>query len=66
MNAATATPAVMPRLKALILRLFQEHRVAVAPGRFFDSPAHFRLSFGGATGNLRRGLAAIAATLETV
>jgi general stress protein 26 len=27
MNAAAATPAMMPRLKALILRLFHEHRV---------------------------------------
>ncbi|HKA35308.1 MAG TPA: pyridoxal phosphate-dependent aminotransferase [Thermoanaerobaculia bacterium] len=45
-------------------RLFRDHRVAVAPGRFFDSPAHFRLSFGGATEKLRRGLAAIAACLE--
>src|SRR5262249_46218706 len=45
-------------------RLSRDHRVAVAPGRFFDSPAHFRLSFGGATEKLRRGLAAIAACLE--
>lgn len=39
--------------------LFERHRVAVAPGRFFDAPSHFRLSFGGATEKLRRGLRAI-------
>jgi aspartate/methionine/tyrosine aminotransferase len=45
-------------------RLFEEHRVAVAPGRFFDSPSHFRLSFGGSTEKLRRGLDAISLTLD--
>lgn len=47
-----------------IRRLFEEHGVAVAPGRFFDSPAHFRISFGGATEELRRGLDAIARCLD--
>ncbi len=46
-------------------RLFREHGVAVAPGSFFDSPAHFRLSFGGSTENLRRGLASIARCLDS-
>ena len=45
-------------------RLFQEQRVAVAPGRFFDSPAHFRISFGGSSERLRRGLEAISRMLE--
>src|SRR5262249_1394760 len=45
-------------------RLFRDHRVAVAPGRFFDSPAHFRLSFGGATEKLNRGLAAVGRLLD--
>jgi len=45
-------------------RLFAQHRIAVAPGSFFDSPAHFRLSFGGSTEKLRRGLASIARCLD--
>lgn len=45
-------------------RLLARHDVAVAPGSFFDSPAHFRLSFGGATETLRRGLDAIARCLD--
>ncbi len=41
-------------------RLFARYSVAVAPGSFFDSPAHFRVSLGGSTEKLRRGLDAIA------
>lgn len=44
-------------------RLFRENGVAVVPGRFFDSPSHFRISFGGGTAALEKGLAAIAACL---
>lgn len=47
-----------------IQRLFEHHSVAVAPGRFFDSPAQFRLSFGGATETVRRGVDAIARCLD--
>jgi aspartate/methionine/tyrosine aminotransferase len=43
--------------------LFEKHRVALAPGRFFDSPSHFRLSSGGATEKLRKGLSAIESVL---
>jgi aspartate/methionine/tyrosine aminotransferase len=45
-------------------RLLRDHGVAVVPGSFFDSPSHFRISFGGATEPLREGLGAIAAALE--
>jgi aspartate/methionine/tyrosine aminotransferase len=45
-------------------RLFTEQGVAVVPGRFFDSPSHFRIAFGGDTESLKRGLAAIAACLD--
>ncbi|HEX9689853.1 MAG TPA: hypothetical protein VGB47_12370 [Thermoanaerobaculia bacterium] len=38
--------------------------VAVVPGAFFDSRSHFRISFGGATEALERGLEAIADCLE--
>jgi hypothetical protein len=44
-------------------RLFLERGVAVVPGTFFDSPSHFRISFGGEAEPLRKGLAAIAACL---
>jgi aspartate/methionine/tyrosine aminotransferase len=40
-------------------RLLRAHGVAVVPGSFFDSPSHFRISFGGATGPLETGLSAI-------
>jgi aspartate/methionine/tyrosine aminotransferase len=46
--------------------LLREHGVAVVPGTFFDSPAHFRIAFGGETDALRRGLAAIGACLDAL
>ncbi|HEX9286683.1 MAG TPA: pyridoxal phosphate-dependent aminotransferase [Thermoanaerobaculia bacterium] len=49
--------------RPFVERLFRERGVAVVPGSFFDSPSHFRISFGGATEPLREGLAAIAACL---
>jgi len=44
-------------------RLFRETGVAVAPGRFFGAPAHFRIAFGGEPVSVREGLAAIAGAL---
>ncbi|HEY6147418.1 MAG TPA: pyridoxal phosphate-dependent aminotransferase [Thermoanaerobaculia bacterium] len=44
-------------------RLFDRHRVAVAPGFFFGAPSHFRVSLGGSTDRLARGLEAIAREL---
>ncbi len=66
-SATIAFPRFRDRRNAepFVRRLFAEHGVAVAPGRFFDSPAHFRLSFGGATDQLRRGLDAIARCLDS-
>ena len=46
-------------------RLLRENGVAVVPGRFFDRPSHFRISFGGETGALEKGLAAIDASLDS-
>ena len=40
-------------------RLFRETGTAVAPGRFFGAPAHFRIAFGGDPALVREGLAAI-------
>jgi hypothetical protein len=45
--------------RPIVERLFRERGVAVVPGAFFDSPSHFRISFGGATNLLGRGLGAI-------
>jgi aspartate/methionine/tyrosine aminotransferase len=42
-----------------VTKLFEERGVAVVPGSFFDSPSHFRIAFGGATGPLEEGLSAI-------
>jgi aspartate/methionine/tyrosine aminotransferase len=44
-------------------RLFRKSGVAVVPGKFFDFPSHFRISFGGETESVRKGLEAIAAVL---
>jgi aspartate/methionine/tyrosine aminotransferase len=45
-------------------RLFRETGTAVAPGRFFGSPAHFRLAFGGDPARVREGLASIGRCLD--
>ncbi|HEY6146870.1 MAG TPA: pyridoxal phosphate-dependent aminotransferase [Thermoanaerobaculia bacterium] len=45
-------------------RLLEKHGTAVAPGAFFGAPAHFRISFGGATDRLAAGLEAIARCLD--
>ncbi|MEZ5318510.1 MAG: pyridoxal phosphate-dependent aminotransferase [Vicinamibacterales bacterium] len=46
-----------PDAAAFIDRLLGEHGVAVAPGRFFDAPAHFRIALAGDTRRLEAGLA---------
>jgi aspartate/methionine/tyrosine aminotransferase len=45
-------------------RLFAATGTAVAPGRFFGAPAHFRLAFGGAPRSVAAGLAAIDRSLD--
>lgn len=42
-------------------RLLAGHQTLVVPGRFFEAPSHFRLSFGGPRDALERGLAAVRA-----
>ena len=60
--AESRSTLVFPRLEGtddagpFVERLFRETGTAVAPGRFFGSPAHFRIAFGGDPGALRRGL----------
>ena len=70
----TAGPAggtvVFPRIRGVsdtsrfAGRLLAERETAVVPGHFFESPAHFRLGFGGATDGLVGGLHALDAALD--
>lgn len=50
----------------LVSLLLERYDTAVVPGRFFDAPRHVRLSFGGRTDTLARGLQAVASALDTV
>ena len=69
-SEAPAASVVFPRLLGLadatsfVRRLLDDHGVAVAPGHFFDLPAHFRLSLAGRPETLERGLERLAAALE--
>jgi len=45
-------------------RLFAATGTAVAPGRFFGAPEHFRIAFGGPTDALDAGLASISRFLD--
>ncbi len=47
-----------------VARLMSHQGVAVAPGRFFEAPAHFRVSLAGETAQLRAGLSAISRELR--
>jgi aspartate/methionine/tyrosine aminotransferase len=61
---------VFPRIRgvsdasAFAERLMTEGRTAIVPGRFFDTPAHFRLGYGGDTKKLRGGLERLVAALD--
>jgi aspartate/methionine/tyrosine aminotransferase len=44
-----------------VREVLQRHGVAVAPGRFFEAPAHFRISLAGRPDALEAGLAALGA-----
>jgi aspartate/methionine/tyrosine aminotransferase len=49
---------------AFVRRLAEQYGVAVAPGRFFDSPNHFRISLAGPTATLAEGLSRITTALR--
>ena len=51
---------------AFVARLFAEHGVAVAAGRFFGAPAHIRLSLAGPTETLAHGLERLGRALAGV
>lgn len=56
-----AGPVCFPRLRSgsvteLAGRLRRDFDTGIIPGEFFEMRRHFRLGFGGATGDLRQGL----------
>jgi aspartate/methionine/tyrosine aminotransferase len=57
-----AASVMFPRLVGVadadpfVQDLFERYGVAVAPGRFFDAPAHFRISLGGRSEAVEDGL----------
>lgn len=51
---------------AFARRLLARHSTLVVPGRFFEAPRHFRVSFGCAPALLAQGLANISHVLEEV
>jgi aspartate/methionine/tyrosine aminotransferase len=59
-----------PRLRGhddaepVVRALLEQHGVAVAPGRFFDAPAHVRVSLAGRTEELEAGLEKIGRVLS--
>ncbi|HSS43924.1 MAG TPA: pyridoxal phosphate-dependent aminotransferase [Thermoanaerobaculia bacterium] len=68
--APSRTTIVFPRFRdgrdagPFVERLFAEHGVALVPGSFFDAPPHFRISFGGSTAKLTKGLEAVGRCLD--
>jgi len=73
---ALATPpsatVLFPQLRgvsntdAFAAKLATEYGVAVAPGRFFDAPEHFRISLAGATAPLADGLTRLSQALRAL
>jgi hypothetical protein len=65
-----ASTVIFPRLRgasdtsAFADRLLAEHGTAIVPGRFFESPSHFRIGFGTSTEIVRGGLAELALALK--
>jgi aspartate/methionine/tyrosine aminotransferase len=63
-------PGGFPRLLAtedaepFVQFLEREFETSVAPGRFFEAPAHFRVAIGGASDHVARGLDALDRALE--
>ena len=60
---------VFPRLKGVadarpfVDRVMRDQHTALAPGSYFDAPAHFRLGYGGDPPAVRAGLARLSAAL---
>jgi hypothetical protein len=52
--------------EAWVQRVLNQHGVAVAPGRFFEAPAHFRISLAGRPEALESGLLALGAASREI
>jgi aspartate/methionine/tyrosine aminotransferase len=69
---ASSATIVFPRFRdgrdadPFVRRLLAQYGVAVVPGRFFDAPSHFRISFGGSTADLTKGLERLSRCLDEV
>jgi aspartate/methionine/tyrosine aminotransferase len=60
---------MFPRVKQgnadeLFKLLREKYETSVVPGRFFESPSHFRIGLGGDTENLIEGLRRLGAALD--
>ena len=64
-RGATLSLLGQVRRHRLVQMLLDHHGVAVAPGHFFDAPAHFRLSLAGRAKALENGLWRISEALQT-
>ena len=68
--AAPRSTLAFPRLRGIAdadpfcRELLARAGTAVAPGRFFGAPAHFRIAFGGAPEIVREGLSRLSRTLD--
>ena len=68
-GALPGASVIFPRIagcadaEPFVLHVLARHGVAVAPGRFFDAPAHFRVSLAGRTEALETGLARLGLAL---
>jgi aspartate/methionine/tyrosine aminotransferase len=62
---------MFPRVKSakaedLFRVLREKYETSVVPGRFFESPDHFRIGLGGETENLKAGLVRLGSALDEI
>jgi aspartate/methionine/tyrosine aminotransferase len=55
-NGNLCFPKLSVNVDTLATRLKEQYKVAIAAGRFFGMPEHFRLGLGGRTADLEKGL----------
>ena len=60
-------PRILNRNADEVFRVLREkYETSVVPGRFFESPSHFRIGLGGDTESLVEGLSRLGAALDEV
>lgn len=67
----TSGSIMFPRIKQgnaedLFKLLREKYETSVVPGRFFESPSHFRIGLGGDTESLTEGLRRLGAALDEI